>query len=94
MIKKPYDLIERVIKAAGRPLCAHEFASVKMERLLPDTTDSRVESVDGREFVGQSEASIARRLREMRGLGRVSGKRREGKSFVEYDLVSVAAVAA
>ena len=72
---KTYLKIEMVLKTAGRALAAHEFREVLIGWQMGDR------------YVGCSEATLARRLREMRELGRVTAKRREGKSFVEYALV-------
>jgi hypothetical protein len=77
-MKQNYERIESVLKKAGRPIAPHEFVSVIMD-------ESNGES--GRFFVGMTEATLGRRLREMRGLGIVTGKRRTGESFIEYGLV-------
>ena len=78
---KVYEKIEIVLKSVSRPLAPHEFNDVyvqDLEQMLNPT---------GRQFVGCSEATLGRRLREMRELGIVTAKRREGKAFVEYALV-------
>lgn len=84
--KAPYDRIEDVMRAANRPLAVHEFEDVPM------TIDEG--ELDGRNYIGYSEQTLARRLREMNGLGRVSSKTREGKNFKEYALVAKVAAPA
>lgn len=76
-MKSTYDKIEDVLKQAARPLAAHEFDEFEVCDYPPTT---------GREYVGQSESAIARRLREMREIGRVTSQKREGKTFNEYAL--------
>lgn len=76
-MKSVYDKIEDVLKEAGRPIAAHEFDSVEI---------CDFPYMSGRQYVGQSESAIARRLREMREVGRVTAQRREGTAFVEYSL--------
>lgn len=86
-MRKPYDRIEDVLRAAGKPLAAHEFTSVMLP--WPKWIDRYKldENINGREYVGLSEATIARRLREMAGLTRVNAFKRAGKNFVEYALI-------
>ena len=79
-----YDRIEEVLKSAenqGVPaLAPHELNAFTF---TPAPTRGMV---NAREYVGQSESAIGRRLREMRELGRVTSKTREGKSFKEFAL--------
>ncbi len=81
---KIYDLIEDVLKKGCKPggaLAAHEFAGVWMNDPQPGENIRT-----GRDHVGITESSLARRLREMRTLGRVTVERRKGESFVRYAL--------
>lgn len=71
-----YEKIEKVLNRAGRAIAPHEFDSVS------------IDATWGRQFVGQSESAIGRRLREMRELGRVTSQRREGTAFVEYSITN------
>lgn len=90
MMRKPYDRIADVLEAAeldcpGRKLAAHEFPYVTMK--APAWIKTGQSTVDGRVYVGLSEATIARRLREMAALTRVNAFKRAGKNFVEYALI-------
>lgn len=77
------------MREAGRPLADFEFEEVTIRTKSADApAGSGVITQDGRAYVGCTESSLGRRLREMRGLGRVSSKKREGKQFKEYSLVS------
>lgn len=78
---KTYSLIEDVMRRSPKPLAAHEFVFVVMPG-----PDGPGHVVDGREYIGVTESTLGRRLREMRGFGRVTAHRREGKAFVEYAL--------
>jgi len=83
---KVYEKIEAVLKVAGRPLAPHEFEQVFMTH---DTSLTASQVKDGRAYVGCSEASLARRLREMVHFDspdspKVQHQRRNGKPFVEY----------
>lgn len=88
---KAYEKIEEVLREAGRPLAAHEFDTVTIRKASADLPGSGVTTQDGRSYVGQSESSIARRLRELHVAGRVVRRRREGKQFVEFKLVGAGA---
>lgn len=85
-MKDVYAKIETVLYIAKEPIAAHEFGNVSVKIMSGDSsvTDQRM---SGRQYIGCTEATISRRLREMRELGRVTAKRREGKAFVEYALV-------
>lgn len=82
--KVVYQKIEEVIRSAGRPIAAHEFCDVVIAMPVDHIEGGRI--VDGRYYVGQSESAIARRLREMRELGRVTSSTRQGTAFKEYKL--------
>lgn len=79
-----YDKIEKVILIAGKPLAEFEFDDVS----ITANHDPRVvgDPVNGRLYVGCSQSTLARRMREMRALGRLTSNRREGKQFMEYDI--------
>lgn len=83
-----YKKIEYVLKTAGVSLAVHEFDFIFP---MPGELGPGHE-INGREYVGCSEATLGRRLRELRELGRVTAKRRDGKSFVEYALAAKAPV--
>lgn len=74
-----YTKIARVLEIAGRPLAAHDF------REIPSVGMGHPS--DGLSFVGITEATLARRLREMRRAGLVLASKVEGKAFVAYSLV-------
>lgn len=76
---KKKQKIMQVLVRAMRPLAPHEFADV----IMPDG-DSVTGSSDGRRYVGLSESTIGRRLREMVVSGDLTVQRRDGKNFVEY----------
>lgn len=71
-----YDRIEQVMSFARKPLALHEFR---------DVSDPVIQE-NALAFLRVTETTLGRRLREMRELGRVTSKRREGKAFVEYAL--------
>ena len=71
-----YDRILTVVKWYKRPIAPHEFNGYF------DGGDQTP-----REFVGCSEATLARRCREMVGKGWLTVRKREGKNFVEYGIV-------
>ena len=73
-----YDKIEAVIGQAGKALAPHEFDSITMRPPYEDLT--------GKAYIGQSESTIARRMREMVVLGRLYSQRREGRGFKEFGL--------
>lgn len=75
MSNATYLKIELVINAARRPLAAHEFKDVSIGFQWGD------------KYVGQSESTIGRRMREMVTLGRLTSNRRAGKNFKEFALV-------
>lgn len=91
-----YTRIEDVLKIAKNPLAVHEFDNVRIEIPMEDSSDSRIEVMSGKQWVGVTESTLGRRLREMVGLKRVTKQRREGNAgFVEYSLAPKAeAVAA
>lgn len=72
-----YLKIEHVLRQAARPLAPHEFHDV-----LVSDQDGGI--LRGREYVGCSESTLGRRLRELREMDRVKSQRRDGKNFVEY----------
>lgn len=59
---------------AGRPLAVHELEAVRVDGGLT-----------ARQYINQTEQTIARRMREMARLGILSSKTREGKNFREFD---------
>lgn len=73
-----YGRIETVLKKAQqigvKALAPHEFNTIS------------VEAEWGLQFIGCSESTLGRRLRELRQMGRVTAQRRVGKTFVEYTL--------
>ena len=87
-----YDRILAVVKMAkglssmrngNAALAVHEFDSISMNGNYYDS--SMVDRWQtGREFIGCSEATLARRCREMVGHGWLKVKKRAGKNFVEY----------
>lgn len=77
---KVYDRIEKVLEVSRCPAAPHEFEAIEIQ----EPRGSGIFVTDGRQFVGCSESALGRRLREMRELGRVSSKRRDGEAFVEY----------
>lgn len=88
MARTVYDRIEEVLRNAGRPLAPHEFEAVTLTITYDNDEDGWPKRADvtGRRYVGCSEATLGRRLREMAEAGRVIRKRREGKTFKEFDL--------
>lgn len=89
-MKTTYDKIEDVIRTAGRALAAHEFYQVTMGWTSPSQNEPNGGCIDGRRHVGQSESTIARRMREMVQLGRLKAQTREGRNFKEYALTTQA----
>lgn len=87
MKQSTYDKIELVMKHAGKSLAEHEFRSIVYEG-HHDCGDKwgMKYNPSGLTFVGCSESTLGRRLRELREKGRVTSQRREGKAFVEYAL--------
>lgn len=86
MSAKAYEKITKVLETAGRPLAPHEFGDVTMTHL------GEVAATDGRRYVGYSESTIARRLREMVGKGLAKSKTREGSNFKEFATTALIAV--
>lgn len=92
-MKLTYERIEKVLRTADEPLAAHEFSEIWLNEKMPVITSDNpnihdeIVPVDGRRYVGVTEATLARRLREMRELGRVTATRRTGTAYVEYALV-------
>jgi hypothetical protein len=74
MSRLTYMRIEIVLKSAGRAMAPHELEQV------------RIGDLNGREYIGQSEATIGRRMRELVVMGRLTSRRREGKNFKEFAL--------
>ncbi len=81
-MKTVYEKIELVILIAGKPLTEFEFESVQ----ITANHDPRVigDPVNGRFYVGCSQSTLGRRMREMRKEGRLVSNTREGEQFVEY----------
>lgn len=77
-----YDKIEDVLKMAGKALAPHEFDEFSLPMIHPSGDITRIYTA--REFVGCSEATLGRRMREMVVLGRLSSKTRDGKTFKEF----------
>ncbi len=69
---RDYGRILAVLKAVDRPLCPFEFSE----------TDLGLDfgCLSGREWVGQTESTIARRLREAARLGLVLASKRRAQS--------------
>lgn len=89
---KPFDRINEVLKTVRpRKIAAHEFGDVHLEVEEGNVPMPTMRS--GRQFVGYSEATIARRLREYAADGKVTVGTREGKNFKEYGYIGVAAEA-
>lgn len=88
MKKGTYDKIEEVMGRAGRPLCDFEFKMIYIASPRPKDASG---VVDGLTYIGCSEATLGRRLRELRSQGRTTSQRRQGKAFVEYSLISTTA---
>lgn len=87
MRKSVYEKIEAVMRHAERPLSPHQFRSVTYEGYHLCGSEAGMKyNPDGLTYIGCSESSLGRRLREMRELGRVTAQRVEGKAFVEYSL--------
>lgn len=87
MLKRTtYNMIEDVLFKAKRPLAGFEFEAVPMFKLDIDTGTEKV--TNGRSYVGCSQSALERRLREMRGVGRVTSRRRDGEAFVEYSPIA------
>lgn len=74
---KAYDRIAFVLQKVGRPVAPHEFSRIE---IVAGT------GMDARSYIGYSEATIGRRMREMRRLGILTSKTREGKGFKEFAL--------
>lgn len=89
---KVYDRIEEVLKQTvqfGVPgLAPHEFAITSVA-VRPENDGGPKYQVNAREYVGCSEATLGRRMREMVVLGRLTSKTREGKTFKEFALAEV-----
>lgn len=79
-ILKVYGRIEDVLREWGHPAAAHEFSEIEMD------VDANRFPMSGRIYVGCTEATIGRRMREMTAMGRLTAKTREGKTFKEYSL--------
>lgn len=82
-MSKTYDRIENVIRESGRALAPHEFAQVVMGYVQ----DINAKWQNARAYVGCSESTLGRRMREMVVIGRLFSQKREGKSFKEFGLV-------
>ncbi len=78
-----YDRIEEVFKNSATPLASFEFQNVRIRR--------GDEVLAGDEFVGVSESTLERRMREMRAAGRLASQVRKGASFKEYWIVKTPA---
>ena len=63
-----YDRIERMLKTYGGPIAPHE---------IPSNTRQAYQ-------IPMTESALGRRLRELRELGRVGSRTREGKSYKEF----------
>ncbi len=81
-----YARIEEVMKKAGKPLTEFEFGNVSIE--------NGGDLMSGQQYIGASQSTLGRRLRELRQMGRVTSKRRKGKAFIEYALAVREPVAA
>lgn len=74
-----YDRIENVLREVHRPMAAHEFGEINLTM--------QGEHVNCRRYVGCTEATLARRMREMVVLGRlVSSKSLGGVMFKKFAL--------
>lgn len=89
MSESTYKKIEEVLAAAKKPLAEFEFVDVDVP-----VKEWPHHDINGRNYVGITESTLGRRLRELRGLGRVTSKRREGKLFMEYTMAVKAPVQA
>ncbi len=73
-----YDKIETVMKAFDshntKNVAPHEFRNMMLGQQ------------DGLQFVGCSESTLGRRMREMVEAGRLTRKIRDGKTFKEFAL--------
>ena len=80
--RKTYRRILDVLRMAARPLSAFEFSEMPTE-------DGGMVYRNAREYVGQTEATIARRLREMARLSYVVTSKRpsdRGVMLAQYSL--------
>lgn len=83
-----YDKIEFVLREANRPLAPHDFRFVVVPGFY--ALDGAItKDPDGLRYVGCSESSLGRRLREMRSLSRITSQDRDGKAFKEFAIPSV-----
>lgn len=82
-MKNVYQKIMDVLSNSGQSLtlAPHEF---RYQQVFDEEFGRG--TVDGLLYVGCSEATLARRLREMRQMGMVTSRTREGKYFLEYSL--------
>ena len=89
MSKQVYAKIEEVLKQTARfgvpALAPHEFANTSIAA-RPENDGGPTYQVNAREFVGCSEATLGRRLRELAQMGRVTRRKRDGKTFKEFAL--------
>ena len=79
--RETYRRILDVLRKVGRPMAAFEFAET--------TSIEFSKSQNARQYVGQTEATIARRLREMARLGYVVTSKRpsnRGVMLAQYSL--------
>ena len=83
-----YDRIEKVILIAGKPLAEFEFDAIQ---ITANHDPHVIGNVNGRQFIGCSQSTLGRRMREMREINRLVSNRREGKQFMEYQVAAVAA---
>ena len=80
---RDYSRIIEVLRQAGRPLCAYEFADIGAP------CSSSLAYRNAREFVGMTEATLARRLRGAAAAGLVVPSKRQannGAMLTQYSL--------
>lgn len=83
-----YERIATVLKAACRKLAIHEFEQVYVTVVTADEAEDHVErQSNGKRYVGYSEQTLGRRLREMVDRKLATCNVREGKNFKEYELI-------
>ena len=73
-----YRKIEYVFSQIQGGIAPHEF-----DRYLV-WSEEHGKEINAKHFVGCTESALGRRLRELRELGRLYSKRRDGTAFVEY----------
>ncbi len=79
-MKSVYDKIEKVLEVAKKSLAPHEFALVHGFHLGAEAEGC----ANALRWIGCSESTLGRRMREMVVLGRLTSKKREGKTFKEF----------